>query len=205
MKAKASWEPPSLRSVETLVALATPIEVEANRRGIFNVFDDGGYRTLLLLEMLGLRKANPGRMGDDASDEEGRTFELKTVNLINTKGEERRSYPGVTTEHTLRIENLRRYRQTSAWVIGVFKGNLPLDVYVLAARELEPFFKKWEGAIAKAGNHEINNPKIPFGFVASRGRHLIVPGTEGIPRPRIGRFEMPDLRDMKRAKSKLRR
>lgn len=192
MKATPAWPPTSLRDVARLVALAHPLELEANRLGIFNVFDDGGYRTLLLLEMLGLKKARVGRLGDDACDADGRTFELKTVNLVDTQGREKRSYPGVTTEHTLRAENVRRYRATHAWVVGVFKANTPLDVHVVPTSALEPFFKAWEARIKQAGNKEINNPKIPFGLVAASGVRLVVPGSEDVPRPKVGRFKIPE-------------
>lgn len=177
--------------VQHLIDLATPLEVQANRLGIYNVFDDGGYRTLLLLTMFGLTKAAPGRLGDDAIDRHGHRFELKTINLINTKGELKTSYPGVTTEHTLRQENLERYRACDAWLIGVFKGNQPLDVWVLPSAKLEPFYMAWEEKIARAPNHELNNPKIPMGFVAVEGVCHKVPGSETVPRPRSGRFKMP--------------
>jgi hypothetical protein len=142
--------------------------------------------------MLGLKNAAAGRLGDDARDDRGRTYELKTVNLISTRGEVKAAYPGVTTEHTLRARNVSRYRATHAWVIGVFRGNAPLDVYVLSTQKLEPFFKKWSGAIAAAKNGEINNPKIPFGFVVAEATRFVVPGTDGVVRPKPGRYALPD-------------
>jgi hypothetical protein len=141
--------------------------------------------------MLGLKKAALGRLGDDARDDEGNTYELKTVNLVDTRGAAKTSYPGVTTEHTLRKENSTRYRATKAWLIGVFKGNVPLDVYIVRTSTLEPFFKKWEAAIAKAGNHESNNPKLPFGFVVEKGTKYVVPGSDGVPRPPVGKYTHP--------------
>ena len=116
------------KTVKHIIKLAAPLEKVANKAGIFNVFDDGGYRTLLLITMFKLTKP-PGRLGDDATAEDGRTIEIKTINLINTKGETRKNFPGVTTEHTLRLANIKRYRATSLWLIGVFKGNQPLDVW----------------------------------------------------------------------------
>lgn len=199
----------SLGDVSQLVALAHPLEVEANRFGIFNVFDDGGYRTLLLLEMLSLKKAGVGRLGDDARDDQHRTYELKTVNLVSMSGEEHKKYPGVTTEHTLTRDNIARYRKTHAWVVGVFMGNRPLDVYVVPTKDLEPYFKKWEASLeAKESERRarrkkspsqkpreekvaINNPKIPFAYVVSKAQHAAVPGTESVQRPNVGGFKPP--------------
>jgi hypothetical protein len=173
--------------VSHLIELARPLEEAANTRGIYNVFDDGGYRTLLLVTMFGLTKP-PGRLGDDAVDTYGRSFELKTINLITTRGVERPSYPGVTTEHTLRVENVARYRATDLWLIGVFRGNVPLEIWELKSELLEPYYAFWEGKIAVSGGGEINNPKIPFGYVAEKGvRHAVV-GADHVSRPKPGRY-----------------
>ncbi len=177
--------------VQHLIELAAPLEVAANAGGIYNVFDDGGYRTLLMLTMFGLTKP-PGRLGDDARDRHGHTFELKTINLVNTKGELRNTYPGVTTEHTLRQENVDRYRACDAWLIGVFRGNQPLDVWVVPSAALEPYYRCWERKIKRAPNHEINNPKIPMGFIAEFGTLHPVPGSGGVDRPRTGRYKPLD-------------
>jgi hypothetical protein len=173
--------------VRHLIKLAAPLEKQANALGIYNVFDDGGFRTLLMLTMFGLQKP-PGRLGDDANDKHGHKYELKTINLINTKGELRTSYPGVTTEHTLRQENIDRYRACDAWLIGVFKGNRPLDIWVVQSRSLEPYYQLWETKIAAAPNSELNNPKIPMGFVADVGTCHKVPGSEDLLRPPTGRY-----------------
>ncbi len=180
-------------AVQHIIELAAPLEAEANQKGIFNVFDDGGYRTLLMLTMFDLTKP-PGRLGDDAVDRHGHRFELKTINLINTRGELKKSYPGVTTEHTLRQRNVDRYRACSAWLIGTFKGNQPLDIWVVASKVLEPYYRHWEQQIAAAPNSEINNPKIPMAFVAASGICHEVPGSEGVPRPKTGRFKPPGER-----------
>jgi hypothetical protein len=172
-------------AVQHLTELAGPLEVEANAKNIFNVFDDGGYRTLLLLTMFNLTKPNKGRLGDDAIDQHGNRYELKTINLIRTNGEVRTSYPGVTTEHTLRQQNVDRYRACDAWIIGVFIGNRPLDVWVVPSAALEPYYCEWERQIAAAPNHELNNPKIPIGFVAKVGTYHRVPGTEDVARPPV--------------------
>lgn len=173
-------------SVEHILALAVPLEKLANERGIFHVFDDGGYRTLLMLTMFPTLKKPLGRLGDDATGPDGSTYELKTINLVNTKGEERTSYPGVTTEHTMRAENVARYRACTEWLIGVFRGNVPVQVWQLESRHLEPYYCAWEQKIAESRNGEVNNPKIPFGFVAAKGICHRVKGAEHIAIPKPG-------------------
>lgn len=178
--------------VAHLIDLAAPLEEAANARGIFNVFDDGGYRTLLLVTMFGLTKPL-GRLGNDALTADGRHVELKTINLITTSGTVRTNYPGVTTEHSLTPENIARYRGAALWLIGVFMGNEPLEVWEIPSRELEPYYQAWERKIAAKGisggeRAHINNPKIPFGFVAAHGfRHPIV-RNDGVARPKPGRY-----------------
>jgi hypothetical protein len=173
--------------VAHIIRLAEPLERLANASGIYNVFDDGGYRTLLMLTMFGLTKP-AGRLGHDAVGEDGSTYELKTINLVDTRGRTRRSYPGVTTEHTLRQNNVDRYRQARSWLIGVFSGNVPLEVWEVPSSALEPYYREWERRIGVAPNKEINNPKIPFGFVAAVGRRHLVEDSAHILRPKPGRY-----------------
>jgi hypothetical protein len=120
--------------ITEIVQLAEPLERVAQDFGIPTVFDDGGYKTLIMCKLLGLRPL-PGKRGDDAVDAEGRRFELKTVNLLTTMGEPKKSL-GVTTEHTLRQSNIDRYRQTNSWLIGVFRGFYPVEVWQLPSDPL---------------------------------------------------------------------
>lgn len=176
--------------VQHIIELAAPLEAVANAAGIYNVFDDGGYRTLLMITMFKLAKP-PGRLGNDAIGPSGLAYELKTINLIDTRGVEKKSYPGVTTEHTLRLENVARYRACHEWLIGVFKGNVPVQLWQLPSAALEPWYQKWERKIAESKNGEINNPKIPFGVVAAHGTCHPVKGAEHIVIPKPGRYAMP--------------
>ena len=167
--------------VSDLIELARPLEERANALGIYNVFDDGGYRDMLMLTLFGLRRIG-GRLGDDAIGPDGKTtYELKTINLINTKGERKRSWPGVTTEHTLSLANIQRYRKARSWIIGLFRGNVPLAVYEVRTSDLEPYFSMWERDIRSSGDETKtkNNPKIPMWFVRQKGiLHLMPDVTE---------------------------
>lgn len=190
--------------VAHIIELALPLEKLANEHNIFNVFDDGGYRTLVLLTMFGLRKAQTGRLGNDAVDAVGNSYELKTTNLVDTRGLVRRTYPGITTEHTLTQRNIDRYRQTKAWLIGVFHSNQPLEVWEVTTPKLEVYFEAWEYRLrqqrlrprglrgeAEGQGPSLNNPKIAFGYVAEVGvRHIVASGAS-VERPAPGRYKLP--------------
>src|SRR5262249_54421655 len=62
----------SFREVKLLQQLA-------DEYGIVDIFQDNGGKVLQLLIILGL-KISPGREGNDAVDEEGNEYELKTTN-----------------------------------------------------------------------------------------------------------------------------
>lgn len=147
--------------------------------GIHNVFDDNGYKDLILLTLFGLRKL--GREGDDAVDAQGRQFETKTVARLNSRGERRRSL-GITTEHTMTLANIARYRATFMWIVAVFDGAVPEGIWEISSRALEPFFAIWEERLTEIDlrtdeplrNH-LNNPKIPLKFIEEHGVKVYPP------------------------------
>lgn len=152
-----------------LLKLADALQVEATKENIISVFDDGGFRELLLTKMFGLKKM-AGRHGDDGIDlETGNKYELKTVNLINTKGE-LRVRPGITTCHHVNYEIIKRYRAVSGFLVGIFYINDPVRIYEVSTKILEPYFTRWENRLntEKELKH-INNPKISFTDIINRG------------------------------------
>ncbi|MHB1681202.1 MAG: PDDEXK family nuclease [Bacilli bacterium] len=154
---------------DKILALADAIQQEADKYDIIHVFDDGGYRELLLLKMFGLKKL-AGRGGDDCIDPEtGQQFELKTVNLIDTSGNLRKT-PGITTCHHINHEVIERYRKVSAWIVGIFYFNRPVRIYEVPTLALELYFLKWEKRLlVEEELSHINNPKIPFQEVLKHG------------------------------------
>ncbi|MFH2030146.1 MAG: hypothetical protein ABIJ40_05890 [Bacteroidota bacterium] len=56
----------------------------ADKHGINDIFQDNGGKLLQVLLITGL-KVIPGREGNDAKDESGKEFELKSVNIKLTK------------------------------------------------------------------------------------------------------------------------
>lgn len=164
-----------------LLARGTEIQAAATLRGIHNVFDDGGYKELLLLGLFNLRKLD--REGDDAEDAVGRRYEMKTVARVSSVGTRKTSL-SVTTEHTLTQANIDRYRATFLWIVAVFDQSRPEVIHEIPPAKLEAYFAAWEARLASQGqqvggapNH-LNNPKIPLTFIAKHGVQVW---------PRIGR------------------
>ncbi len=78
----------------------------ANRHGINDIFQDNGGKILQVLLVTGLTIL-PGREGNDAIDEEGNEYELKSVNIELTKS--------FSTHHHINPRIIHKYRQVSKW------------------------------------------------------------------------------------------
>jgi hypothetical protein len=158
--------------IASLLVQGIEIQAAATLRGIHNVFDDGGYKELLMLSLFNLRKLH--REGDDAEDAHGRRYEMKTVARVNSSGIRKTSL-SVTTEHTLTQANIDRYRATFLWIVAVFDQSRPEVIYEIPPGELEPYFAQWEAKLAAQGRPEggapnhMNNPKIPLSFIWTHG------------------------------------
>lgn len=169
-----------------VVELGRRLQEEASKHNIHNVFDDGGYKELLLLTLFNLKKL--ARTGDDAVDEHGRQYEIKTVARVSSAGE-RKTGLSVTTEHTLTLENLWRYRNVYLWIIAVFDQAQPEAIYEIKPTALETYFMKWEAKLnlLQASYQEggtsvhINNPKIPLSFIARHGIRVWPAGPVQLP------------------------
>src|SRR5215210_588482 len=84
----------------------------ASKHGIGDIFQDNGGKLLQVLLALNLRVV-PGREGNDAVDEEGNEFELKTVNVLLTRS--------FSTHHHLNATILAKYRSVD-WFFAVYEG-----------------------------------------------------------------------------------
>jgi hypothetical protein len=158
--------------IAPIIRRGVDLQTFASQHGIHNVFTDNGYQELLLLVLFGLRKLR--REGNDAADDQGRQYELKTVGRISSDGVPKRSL-GVTTEHTLTMANIERYRLAHLWIVAVFIQSTPEAIYEITPQALEPYFSSWEQKLRERDpdgtdmlNH-INNPKIPMWFIARHG------------------------------------
>jgi len=131
----------------------------ASRHGIGDVFQDNGGKLLQVLLITGL-KVLGGREGNDAIDDKGREYELKSVNTLLTKC--------FSTHHHMNPGIIDKYRKVD-WVFAVYEGIELRAIYLLKPEQLEPYFSKWEKKWHDSGGKDINNPKIPLKFVAGHG------------------------------------
>ena len=131
----------------------------ASKHGIGDIFQDNGGKLLQLLLVTGL-KGIGSREGNDARDEAGREYELKSVNVLLTQS--------FSTHHHMNPTILAKYRKVG-WVFAIYKGIDLQAIYQMQPAGLEPYFSKWESKWHESGGKDINNPKIPVKFVVERG------------------------------------
>ncbi len=132
----------------------------ATQHGIDDIFQDNGGKLLQVLLLMGL-KILPGREGNDAVDQSGREYELKSVNIELTKS--------FSTHHHMNPVIIAKYRQVP-WIFAIYRHIALQAVYLLEPGDLEPYYKQWEDKWRNDGNKDINNPKIPVTFVMQHGR-----------------------------------
>jgi hypothetical protein len=131
----------------------------AVKHGINDIFQDNGGKILQVLMVTGLT-ALKGREGNDAKDDDGNEFELKSVNIKLTRS--------FSTHHHLNPVILEKYRKVD-WIMAVYEAIELRRVYRLTPADLEPLFDKWEKKWHADGGKDINNPKIPLTFVEAQG------------------------------------
>lgn len=74
---------PDTAELERLFPYIREYQVLASKHGIGDIFQDNGGKLLQLLLITGLKGAG-SREGNDARDEQGREYELKSVNTLLT-------------------------------------------------------------------------------------------------------------------------
>ena len=131
----------------------------ADEHGIDDIFQDNGGKLLQVLLITGL-KVIPGREGNDAKDDNGNEYELKSVNINLTKS--------FSTHHHMNPTIIEKYRKVD-WIFAVYKGINLEKIYQLTPKQLEPYYNEWEKKWKGDGNKDINNPKIPLKFVEDNG------------------------------------
>lgn len=144
----------------------------ASRHGIGDIFQDNGGKLLQLLLITGLTGTG-GREGNDARDERGREYELKSVNTLLTQS--------FSTHHHMNPVILEKYRQVD-WVFAIYEGIELQSIHLMKPAELEFYFTRWEQKWHDSGGKDINNPKIPVRFVRERGQSLF---TKPVARARV--------------------
>lgn len=135
------------------------LQALATKHGINDIFQDNGGKLLQVLILTGLRCLGK-REGNDAVDEHGNEYELKSVNALLTKS--------FSTHHHMNPVILGKYRKV-AWVFAIYEGIDLKALYRMNAAQLEPYFMAWERKWHESGGKDINNPKIPVRFVVENG------------------------------------
>ena len=131
----------------------------ANTHGIYDIFQDNGGKLLQVLLITGL-KVLPGREGNDAIDDKGREYELKSLNSRLTKS--------FSTHHHMNPSIIKKYRKVD-WIFAIYSGIELLSIYQLTPESIEPFYVKWEAKWHERGQRDLNNPKIPLKYVQEHG------------------------------------
>ncbi|GIW38815.1 MAG: hypothetical protein KatS3mg075_296 [Meiothermus sp.] len=146
--------------LEALFPYIRRYQMLASRYGIADIFQDNGGKLLEILIRTGL-KIVPGREGNDAVDEQGQEYEIKSVNVELTRS--------FSTHHHLNPSILDKYRRVR-WIFAVYRNIELQEIYCLEPQQLERFFSDWERKWRAQGGKDINNPKIPLRYVQREGR-----------------------------------
>lgn len=153
--------PDSALLMELLPAVRLYQEL-ASKHGIHDIFQDNGGKILQVLLLVGLRGL-PGREGNDAVDDEGNEYELKSLNIRLTRS--------FSTHHHMNPTIIGKYRKVN-WIFAVFEGIEIRTIFLMTPTDLEPYYQRWEEKWHAAGGKDINNPKIPLKFVKENGTPL---------------------------------
>jgi transcriptional regulator with XRE-family HTH domain len=130
--------------------------------GIKDVFQDNGGKLLQVLLVTGLKNIL-GREGNDAIDNKGNEYELKSVNINLTKS--------FSTHHHMNPTIIAKYRKVD-WIFAIYEGIELIEIYRLTPQDLEPYYTRWINKWKDDGNKDINNPKIQLNFVRDKGKLL---------------------------------
>lgn len=130
----------------------------AAKHGIYDIFQDNGAKTVQQLIYLQFKNLS-GREGNDAVDEYGYEWEMKSINIGT-------SASGFSTNHHLNHFILDKYRKVP-WSFSIYNGIDLKEIYVMHPHILEPIFSHWENKLETM--QHINNPKIPISFVRENG------------------------------------
>lgn len=151
---------PDKTRLEKLFPFIREYQELASKHGIGDIFQDNGGKLLQALLILNLAVVGT-REGNDARDEAGNEYELKTMNADLTTA--------FSTHHHLNPTILRKYRSVKAWYFSIYRSIELVEIYRLTPDRLEPLFSRWESKWHTSGQKDINNPKISVTFVRDNG------------------------------------
>ena len=137
----------------------------AHKYKINDIFQDNGGKYVQLLILLGL-KTDGAREGNDATDDQGNEYEIKTVNL-----ELQNQF---TTHHHMNPTIIAKYRKVD-WFFAPFMGIELQAIFRMKPADMEVFYSKWETKWHADGGKDINNPKIPLSHIMKLGEVVWLP------------------------------
>jgi hypothetical protein len=144
---------PDKAELDRLFPFIREYQALASKHGIGDIFQDNGGKLLQLLLITGLKGVG-SREGNDARDEHGREYELKSVNILLTQS--------FSTHHHMNPDR----------VFAIYEGIELQSIYLMNPTKLEFYFSKWETKWHESGGKDINNPKIPVKFVVAGGESI---------------------------------
>lgn len=151
----------------------------ALKHGIADIFQDNGGKILQVCLILGLTVLQ-SREGNDAVDQHGNEYELKTVNLLRTDQ--------FTTHHHLNAVIIAKYRKV-AWIFATYEAIELKEIFILKPAAMEYWYKKWNAKWIGDGKKDINNPKVPLSYVRNHGKLLYTSVgkklEQKLPRPKL--------------------
>lgn len=171
---------PDLEKLNKLLPSVREYQELASAHGIDDIFQDNGGKLLQLLLVTGL-KGISSREGNDAVDETGLEYELKTVNadLVDK----------FSTHHHMNPVIIAKYRKVK-WLFAVYSGIELRCIYAATPDKLEPYFAYWERKWTIDGGKDLNNPKFPLAFV--RDVADLIYGTHP---DKTGKYRLPRITD----------
>jgi hypothetical protein len=153
---------PDARLMEELLPYIRKYQELANRHGIGDIFQDNGGKILQVILTTSL-KILPGREGNDACDEFGTEYELKSVNIDLTRS--------FSTHHHMNPVIIAKYRQVP-WIFAVYKGIELQEIWKMTPELLELYYSRWEKKWHADGGKDINNPKVPLEYERRVGKAI---------------------------------
>jgi Restriction endonuclease PvuII len=132
---------PDWELMEALLAHVRAYQELANKHGIADIFQDNGGKLLQVILLLGLRVL-PGREGNDAVDEGGKEYELKSVNTDLTKS--------FSTHHHINPTIIEKYRKVD-WIFAIYCGIELQAIYRVTPESLEFFLPEMGSEMARVG------------------------------------------------------
>lgn len=153
---------PDLQLLKKLFPAVRKYQNLALKHGIPDIFQDNGGKILQVSLILGLVVLK-SREGNDAIDEQGNEYELKTVNLLRTSQ--------FTTHHHLNPVIIEKYRKVD-WIFSTYEAIELKEIYLLKPKAMEFWYRQWSKKWHDNGGKDLNNPKVPLSHVRKHGKLL---------------------------------